>query len=211
MEMRIRGSFTALSMLGVLMAVAGLAGQATADTLNPVVVFGVEDNEFDGVGDDFSSASLASAIFTRFREQRSFAEYDLSGLGGPAIESATITAVLDEGFSFGFGTTPADFAFDVYSGNGAADLSDFSIAGTTVGTVTLDEDFDTYNLVLDVTDALQALVDGGATHLGLRSLTTTANVGQVDIENPVLDVTAVPEPAALALLTLGLLAAGRRR
>lgn len=194
----------------LLAAITGSVAPAVGDAIQPGTIFGVVDNEFDGIPDEFSSESLADAILTRFVERRSFAEFDLTDLGGPIIESATITGVLNEQFTFGFGTMPADFRFDLYNGNGAPDLSDFNIAGSVVGTVTLDEDFETYALELDVTDALQTLVDGGATHAGFRSLTTTDGVGQVDVNDLVLDVTAVPEPASIAWLAGGLLLIRRR-
>lgn len=205
-------SMNGLLVVGMVAVCCGVVAPAGADAQPPDVVFGVIDTNFDGTPDEFSSASLADAIFTRFKDQRSFAEFDLSGLGGPVIQSATITGVLNEQFTFGFGTSPADFVFDLYEGNGVADLSDFNIAGTTVGTVTLDEDFDVYNVSFDVTDALQGIVDAGGTFAGLRSMTIDSNVGQVDINDLMLDVVAVPEPGTLSLLAVGgLLLAGRRR
>lgn len=202
---------TIINLVLPTLLIGGIAAQAVADTITPSVIFGVEDNGFDGVPDDFASASLADAIFTRFRDQRTFAEFDLSTLAGPLIQSATITGTLNEAFTFGFGTTPADFQFDLYAGNGAPDLSDFNIVGTTVGTITLQDDFDSAPLTLDVTAALQTLVDNGASFAGLRGLTTLANVGQVDLNDLKLEVVAVPEPATAALLlTAGLLALRRR-
>lgn len=188
------------------------AVHASAETITPAVAFAVVDNNFDGTPDQFASDSLSDAIFTRFKDQRAFVEFDLGSLAGPVIESATITGSLNEAFTFGFGTTPADFQFDLFNANGLADLADFNITGTTLGTVNLDEDFETYALSFDVTAALQSLVDAGATHAGFRGLTPDTNVGQVDMNDLVLEVIAVPEPATAALLTIaGLLLARRRQ
>jgi hypothetical protein len=197
----------------ILLAIstATIAVPASADMIAPAVLFGVVDDNFDGTADEFSSASLSDAITTRFRERRAFAEFDLSTLGGPVIQSATITGTLNEQFSFGFGTSPADFEFDLYNGNGVADLGDFGIAGTNIGMLTVAEDFDSVGLVFDVTAALQGLVDAGATHAGFRGLTIDSNVGQADVNDLMLEVVAIPEPAAFAGLLLGTLLFARRR
>lgn len=202
---------SSIAIVAAFFVVAALASPVLADTIAPAITFGVIDDDFNGTPDEFSSASLAKAVYTRFDDKRAFAEFDLSGLGGPVVETATITGTLEEKFTFGFGTSPADIQFDLYSGNGAADLSDFDGAGTIIGTLTVEEDFDTLALSFDVADALQALVDGGATHAGLRVRALQSNVGQVDVVDLALNVTAVPEPTSIALIAAAGLFVLRRR
>jgi len=192
------------SSLAALAGAGALAGAAEG-AIMPSVVFGILDDDLDGAPDAFSSASLADAILTRLDERRSFAEFPLAGFGA---SNAAITGRFVEGFSFGFGTTPADFVLEIYEGNGAADLTDWDAPAVSVATFNLNEDFDDLAFNVSVSSAIQDLIDNGATHAGLRARTIDANVGQVDIN----DLELVPTPGAVALLgPVGLLALRRRR
>ena len=202
-------------MNGYVIATAGAlacAGAVSAAPLAASAEFGVRDNNFDGIGDEFASASLADAIETRFRDQRAHIEYDLSSLAGPTVTSATLTGTFDEQFSFRFGTSPATAEIAIYAGNGASDLGDFSAPATVVLSVTLEDDFDLADFSVDVASAIQALVDAGATHAGVRFRSVTQGVGQFDAINIALNVEAIPAPGVAALAGVaGAFAARRRR
>ncbi|MEN0021453.1 MAG: hypothetical protein AAF747_11300, partial [Planctomycetota bacterium] len=187
-------------------AVFALSGAAAAQTLTPAAVFGVDfrNNAFS-----FFSSTLSDAVETRFRDRRAFAEFDIRQLDGPTIISASLATDVTEQFSFGFGISPATFEVAIYSGNGQADLSDFDIAATPIGTVQYVEDFDTAVLDLDARAALQSLVDSGATFAGVRIRAVETGVGQVDFNDIALNVESVPAPAAAALLGLAGSAAAR--
>jgi hypothetical protein len=187
----------------------------TADAqVGPDVFFGIEDDDQNGTPDGFSSSGLASAITDRFAERRTFAEWSLAIADGPIVQSATISGTLTEGFSFGFGTAPADLSLELYSANGAPDLSDWDIAGVQIGTIeNIQEDFDTLDFSFDITADLQALLDASEPFVGVRIRTLTPGIGQVDVEQEDLFLTAsfIPAPGAAALLAAPLVVRRRRR
>lgn len=198
--------------------VASLAGAvlgastAGAGVITPDTVFAVNDTNADNLGDTLASASLNNSIITRFGNRRAMAEFSLASFDGDVVSSATVAGTLDENFSFGFGTQPADFEVVVYAGNGAADVSDFQIAGTVVGTVTgLNEDFDVFNFSFDATAALQSVFDSGASHAGIRVRAVQEGVGEVDLLNSTLDAVVVPSGGVSLVLLGGLTSMLRRR
>lgn len=183
-----------------------VSGGAAAQTFSPHTVFGVND------GDSFASSSLADAVFTRFSDNRSIAEFDLSVLDGPVVTSAILSGTIEEAFSFRFGTRPANIEVVLFHGNGAADLEDFDVAGTEIADITLVDDFDAENFSIDLTSELQDVVDAGSTFAGIRFRASDTSVGQVDVTNLLLRVEAIPTPHTGTLLTLaGVWLVQRRR
>jgi len=204
-------SFDIRSLTAFACGLTLAAGTAAAQQ-SPNIVFGVVDDDEDGTADSFLSDSLQDSISDRFDDQATFAEYSIAGAEGPVVESAVIAGQLEEEFSFGFGTSPATVSIEIYAGNGAADLSDFSIAATEIGTVTLvDGDPDLNDFSFDATDAVQTVLDAGADFVGLRVSYITEGAGQARLNNPTLTASFVPSPGSLAMLGLGGLAAARRR
>lgn len=199
----------------------GLAAAASAAALGgaltpaaaqsaPDIVFGIEDTDQNGTADGFSSSGLADAVTDRFTERRTFSEFSLASVTG-AVDIALFEGTIDESFSFGFGPTPAELAFEVYAANGASDLTDWDASGVSIGSVTLADDFDSQAFSFDASTAVQDLIDGGATHAGLRVRTLTSGIGQVDVLDTTLSVSVIPAPGALVLMGISGLAAARRR
>lgn len=198
----------------VLCAVGGVGvvSSASFGAVSPDVVFGIEDDDQNGTPDEFSSAGLSPAVTDRFSERRTFSEFSLSIATGPVVDSAVISGVVSEQFSFGFGASPAGLVFEVYAANGAADLSDWDTVGVEIGRVEgLVEDFDEALFSFDAAAALQGVLDGGATHVGLRVRTLTAGIGQVNVEGVTLDASFVPAPGGVGLAAVCGFAAVRRR
>ncbi len=163
---------------GALLAAAALApAPLAADDFTPVVVFSVHDEPVDGMGDTFNGSPFEGLLRTQStRADRAMQEFDISGLGGGTVASATITGHIANNNAGG--TWPRMFDYTLYSGNGVADLSDYQIAGTVVGTSTWEQvDLPSgHPFSFDVTGAVQTLVSGGATHIGLRVSGTSANL-----------------------------------
>ena len=191
----------------------GLAMAAQADIFqqSPDIIFGIEDTDQDGTPDGFSSAGLANAVSDRFTERRTFAEFLLLDGLGMVVQSASFSGTLEEEFSFGFGTTPAEIAIELYTGNGLSDLADWDASVVTLGTLILEDDFDLANFTFDATAALQDVLDTGGTFAGIRVRTLTPGIGEIDVTNLVLDVEYVPAPGVLALLGLAGITSRRRR
>ena len=64
----------------------------------------------------------------------------------------------------------------MYDGNGVADLSDYEIASTVVGSLTWPTLEDPSDFSIDATAELQTLLDGGATHAGFKATGVSENL-----------------------------------
>ncbi len=153
----------------------------------------------DGGYDGFLTTELSFNLFT----DKTLFEYDLSGHTTP-VGAATVTFLLNHDASGG--TVFARY----YDGNGVAETSDWNAP------VTLIAGFapEVKEFTLDVTGAFNAAIAGNYGFLGLAFDYAPANSPwQTNMNGPVpfLTVTAVPEPATMSVLALGLAAAVRRR
>jgi hypothetical protein len=146
-----------------------VAGAAPAQTvITPTVVASIHDEPVDGQGDLFNAAPFEGLIRTQStRADRAIQEYDVSAITGQPIASAVLSGrvVVNNAFDNGVRT----FDFKLYNGNGQADLSDYQIPATLVGTGQYHPPIDTFFLFqFDVTGQVQSLLAGGATFVGLR-------------------------------------------
>ncbi|MDX9911342.1 MAG: GC-type dockerin domain-anchored protein [Phycisphaerales bacterium] len=151
-----------------VLAVAALACAASAQSFNPVVVHSVLDQPLDGNGDTING--LTGLIRQQgTRADRAMQEYDISSLAGKTIISANISGMIFNNNAGG--NWPRVFVYEVYSGNGTADVTDYEIAPVaTVGGATWELADVTVGVAIseDVTSVLQALVDANATHFGFK-------------------------------------------
>ncbi|MEM9083967.1 MAG: hypothetical protein AAGB34_10265, partial [Planctomycetota bacterium] len=169
--------------------------------------------------DAFNSQTFGSAgTFIR----TAHAEFNIGDLNIGTVTSATLVG----GVRPRQGGANTQVGLFAYSGNGATDTSDATIAASQFATigdpggVTGGVGFD-----LDVTSVIQGLVDSGATHFGLRAealadsrlylLDTNGNtIGGQEFPPLVLtiDFEPVPTPGTVGLLaTAGLVSIRRRR
>ena len=131
-------------------------------------------------GDGFFTDFLLVTNFPSLEvEDRGIVEFDLQSFSG-TVESAVLELTLSrqEGDqSFGL-----DFGVFSYAGNGVvafSDVSDF-VAGSPAGTFTVTDQSVGTVISIDVTDALNALLDSGASHAGfnIRYLGPEAPLGR---------------------------------
>jgi hypothetical protein len=156
------------SNLALALVVPLFAAQAAAQTFAPALRASIKDSPRDGLGDSFNTAPFEGLMRqTASVEERAIQEFDLSALAGATIQSATLSGKVSVNNAFDNGTRT--FAFSLYAGNGVADLSDFQIAATQVGTGQYAPPLQSNFLYsFDVTSTLQTLLSGGATFVGLQ-------------------------------------------
>jgi hypothetical protein len=155
------------TLCSALVALA-LAAPSFAQTFTPALSASIKDSPRDGLGDSFNVAPFLGLLRqTASVEERAIQEFNVSSLAGATIQSATLSGRVSVNNAFDNG--PRVFQFALYAGNGAADLSDFQIAATPVGVGQYAPPTQSsFNYSFDVTAALQALVSGGATFVGLK-------------------------------------------
>ena len=161
------------SLLLVAAALAAFPASVGAAPLpqvfTPAVVASVHDEPVDGLGDSFNASPFEGLIRTQStRADRAIQEYDVTAVAGQSILSATIhgRVAVNNATDNGVRT----FAFRLYHGNGSADLSDYQVAATLAGTGQYHPPTDTsFTFQFDVTAQVQALLNGGATFIGLRA------------------------------------------
>jgi hypothetical protein len=147
---------------------------AWADDLGPVVIASIHDEPLDGQGDSFNDPPFDGLLRQQsYREDRAIQEYDVSAYVGSTVSNATISGTIYVNNSGG--TWPRVFDFIIYAGNGQADLTDFEIVGSVVGTGTWQQDSGPLYFSFDVTTEVQALLDGGSQYVGLRVDPTSDN------------------------------------
>ncbi|MCP3915209.1 MAG: hypothetical protein GY711_06620 [bacterium] len=152
--------------LTVLLVLA--APGAAQSALSPAVSFSVHDEPRDGVGDVFNAPPFEGLLREQStREDRALQEFDVTAFGGASLANATLSGTVDVNNAFDNGVRTFDFL--LYAGNGSADLADFQVAATSVGAGSYAPPADTsFDYSFDVTAAVQALLDGGASFVGLR-------------------------------------------
>jgi hypothetical protein len=150
-------------------ALAALSSAAPAQQVfAPTVVASIHDEPPDGLGDTFNATPFEGLIRVQTtREDRAIQEYDVATLAGQSLASATLSGRVAVNNAFDNGVRTFDFL--LYGANGSADLSDFQIAATLVGSGQYHPPLDTdFTFQFDVTAQVQALLSGGATFVGLR-------------------------------------------
>ena len=157
----------------LVLAVLPLSASATPQNFAPSLAASIHDEPVDGLGDSFNASPFEGLIRTQStRADRAIQEYDLGALAGQTLASATLHAHVAVNNAFDNGVRTFDF--QLYAGNGTADLSDYQISATTVGSGQYHPPLDTdFSVALDVTSTLQSLLSGGAQHVGLRVVGTS--------------------------------------
>ena len=161
---------------GDFLALLGLIGSCGFNTaLSPDIAFSVSDQSQDGIGDIFNASPFTGLLRnTATRSDRAVHEFDVSSLSGFTVTNATISGTISN--NNGGGTFPRIFDFQLYAGNGVADVSDYQIAATTIGTASWPAPTPPLEFSFDVTSAVQGLLDSGTNFIGFRVVGTSQNL-----------------------------------
>ncbi len=153
---------------GIALAALGtILTPAAADDLLPAVRASIHDEPRDDVGDSFNNSPFEGLLRVQsHRADRAIAEYDLSAFAGGNVNSATIHGTIFNNNAGG--DFPRVFEFVIYAGNGQADLSDYQIDGTVVGEASWGAPSPPLEFSFDIADAVQEVLDSGATFVGFR-------------------------------------------
>jgi hypothetical protein len=152
-----------------VLAVCAAAPFAAGQDLSPVAVGSGRDSPRGGAIELLTTTGSFNTLLrqTGSAEDRAMLEFDVNAFAGATLDSASIILRIAVNNSFDNG--PRTFNIEVYSGNGTMELSDFNIPATIVGTASYHPPNDSSVLVnVDATAAVQALLTGGATHIGVR-------------------------------------------
>lgn len=163
---------------------------ATAQDFSPVVVASIHDEPPDGMGDLFNAPPFEGLLRKQTtREDRAIQEFDVSSLAGQNISSATLTGRVSVNNAFDNGLRTFDFL--IYDGNGTAELSDYQIPATLVGSDSYAPPTDTsFDYSFDVTAAVGTLIANGSTFIGLR-VDPTSNPNFPNILDDTLSVLSI--------------------
>ena len=220
---------TAYATACLFMVVTLGGAPALADSVftieDPPVDCEVVDAEpFDGFGDNGPYSTFNDALLGTLGECRSMAEFDVSPFSVPPgefISAATFEVRITAIDVFGLGVdgeTPDSLAVDGYVGNGIAELSDFQAGnGNLLDLVATPDPWVGQVLSFDVTSYVTDLVEAEESFVGLTVRAETEEIGGLMMEEdddpafPKLTIQTIPEPGALALLSLLGLALLRRR
>jgi hypothetical protein len=159
------------SVMGVaaLGAALGVSSVACGQDLSPAAVGSVRDSPRGGAPEMLTTAAPFNTLTRQVAsaEDRAMLEFDVSAFAGATLESATVRMriVVNNAQDNG----PRLFNLEVYSGNGEIELSDFDASGTVVGSFSYHPPNQSFvDVSIDATAAVQALLNGGATHVGVR-------------------------------------------
>ena len=162
-----KGNAVNTRSIAVLAALATPLAPALADDLLPAVRASIHDEPRDGLGDSFNDAPFEGLLRVQSsRADRAIAEYDVSAFAGGNVTSATIHGTIFNNNAGG--DFPRVFEFLIYSGNGQADLSDYQIDAVLVGKASWPAPSPPLEFSFDVAEAVQDVLDSGATFVGFR-------------------------------------------
>ncbi len=182
-------------------SIALLASVANATDILPTIKASIHDQPHDGIPDSFNVAPFEGLLRLQAgnREDRAIQEFDVAAFTSMQISTATLSGRISVNNSQDNG--PRTFDFLLYAGNGAADLTDYSIADVFVGNGQYHPpNTSSFDYSFDVTTAVQSLLNGGATWVGLKVVcTSTPNFPNI------LEVaTFATPPVPLSILAIDL-------
>lgn len=165
-----------LAAIALACALTSNAATAQDTSLAPAVVASVSDAPPDGQGDSVATGLFGTIVSATAGEvRRSIREYDLGGLTTSGQTTFAVSGRITANNAIGVG--PRDFDIVLYDADGSAQKSDFEVAGTVLGSVSYEPPLDIIlDFDFDATGPAQALVQAGASHLGVRIEATNTPV-----------------------------------
>jgi len=156
------------SIVAVSLFLAVFAPSVRAQTFTAVAHASIHDSPRDGIGDSFNAAPFEGLLRqTSSVEDRAIQEFNCTLLTGATIISATLAGQVSVNNAADNGVRTFDFA--LYAGDGFADLTDFQIPATVIGSGQYHPPMQSsFNFSFDVTNALQTLISSGSTFVGLK-------------------------------------------
>jgi hypothetical protein len=125
--------------------------------------------------------------FFNDNNNRAIVEYDLASVAGADVDSAIVTGAIEFRQSL-FGDDH-NWEYYLYPADGLATFDDWDPAGAVlIGTQNSDGTGHTIGPI-EAAATLQAIIDGGATHVGFQVRTIGPGRALSELENPGLDVT----------------------
>jgi hypothetical protein len=194
----------------VAATLAATAGIASAD-LMPLTADG--SIKADGTitpGDVYRGHRIG--LFNSTSHYRYAAEFDISGLGGGVLDTASLTGELN--FFQNNVSNWLGAEYYLYAGDGLVTAADWNrVDGILVGGDEVAGGVDAPLGPVDVAAAMQSIMDDnpGLGYIGVLVAPTSGSSIYYNVDNIALDVVAIPAPGALALLGLAGLARRRRR
>jgi hypothetical protein len=158
-----------------LLFCALVAEAAHATDIAPTVKASIHDGApTDGIGDSFNASPFEGLVNkgSPTLENRAIQEFDVSAFASATLQTATLRGRISVNNSFDVGVRTFDF--QLYAGNGVADLSDFQIPATFVGSGSYYPPNPTsFAYSFDVRNVVQSMLAGGATWIGLKVICTS--------------------------------------
>jgi hypothetical protein len=149
---------------------ASVMGTARATDIAPTVKASIHDSQpTDGLGDTFTATPFEGLVSKGVPalENRAIQEFDVSPFGTATLQTGILTGKISVNNSFDVGVRTFDFL--LYAGNGVADLTDFEIPATYVGSGSYYPPMPpNFTYTFDVRTVVQSMLAGGATWIGLK-------------------------------------------
>ncbi len=172
-----------LAVVSLLLLSAPLQARESHE-IGPMLAGSILDIPRDGIGDEyFDNDDHGWIRLQSDREWRAIQEYDVQILAGHHVTAATISGRIFAGNPLDYGLRT--FEFLLYEGDGVGKTFDFQRAATLVGSAQYHPPSEMHlYFSFDATDEVRALVDSGATHIGLR-VQSTSMINPVNCLEPI--------------------------